>query len=200
MIPAHLAAYPWYAHHQAWLRDQGLPHHQPSAATVPARAYLHGAHLRFARLTCAYLTGVYLGGANMRGAYLGVTDLTGAYLTDTILDPAAPCPAITDEQIAAAGLTLRVVRGRERLYGRRSARPLYYGTTDYTRQGWHRAPWFSVDPGSPCHPGIYLGGTHPAERGVTEWVSVWCYRDEAVYCGAEYGCRARRVYSLGGVE
>jgi hypothetical protein len=48
-IPAHLAAYPWYAPHQAWLAACGCtPRHESTA--VAMHAYLAGADLRGANL------------------------------------------------------------------------------------------------------------------------------------------------------
>ena len=62
-IPPHLAALPWYAPHQAWLRaTYGALIHDPGEA-VAARANLRGAYLTGANLTGANLTGAYLTGA-----------------------------------------------------------------------------------------------------------------------------------------
>jgi len=75
-IPPHLAALPWYAPHQAWLRaTYGALIHDPGEA-VAARADLRGANFHGADLTGANLTGANLTGANLTGA-----NLTGAYLT-----------------------------------------------------------------------------------------------------------------------
>ena len=62
-IPPHLAALPWYAPHQAWLRaTYGALIHDPGEA-VAARADLRGANFHGADLTGANLTGAYLTGA-----------------------------------------------------------------------------------------------------------------------------------------
>ena len=64
MIPEHLAVYPWYAPHQAYLvQTHGYARHAPPEGTVAQRASLYGANL-----TGANLTGANLSGANLTGA------------------------------------------------------------------------------------------------------------------------------------
>ena len=72
---AHLYKYEWYAPHQAWLAEQGLPHHDPRGAK-PKRADLYSANLRFTDLRDANLS--Y---ANLRYANLRFTDLRDANLS-----------------------------------------------------------------------------------------------------------------------
>ena len=159
-------------------------------------ADLRGADLTMADLRGAYLTMADLRGANLRWAYLYRADLTMADLVGTILDPDAPCPPLPDAAtLAVAGLTLRRVRGRDRVYGLRSARSLHVGATDYRPGRWHTAPCLSVDAATECHPGIYLGGSAGA-RGDGPQVEVWSYADETVYISARKGARARRVWVL----
>ena len=133
---------------------------------------------------------------DLGGASLGGANLTGANLSGTCLDRRVPIPRITDEQILAANLQSRLVRGRERLYGRRTSRSLYFGAGNYTVPGWHRAVALSVDRSTKCHPGIYLGGSDVAGRD--DLVTAWCYRDEAVYVSPAKGVRTRRLWSVGG--
>ena len=79
-IPPHLAAYPWYAPHQAWLRERySFCRHDPGAA-LAARADLTGADLSGADLTDANLSWSNLTGADLSGADLARADLTGADL------------------------------------------------------------------------------------------------------------------------
>jgi len=75
-IPPHLAAYPWYAPHLAWLAD---PDTGARADLTGAR--LTGADLSGADLTGARLTGADLSGARLTDARLTDADLTGARLT-----------------------------------------------------------------------------------------------------------------------
>jgi hypothetical protein len=78
-IPAHLAAYPWYAPHQAWLAACGCtPRHESTA--VAMHAYLAGADLRGADLRGADLRDADLTRADLRDADLRDADLTHAYL------------------------------------------------------------------------------------------------------------------------
>ena len=84
-IPVHLAAYPWYALHQAWLRERDIQTRHDPGSGSPARAILTGAiltgaNLTFADLARADLTGADLTGADLTGADLAGADLTGADL------------------------------------------------------------------------------------------------------------------------
>lgn len=131
-IPAHLTGYAWYAPHQAWLRDRGLPHHDPGDAeperanlaganltdanlagadlqdanlwcAILADAILTGAYLRGANLAGADLTGVDLRNANLAGAILAAADLRGAYLQDASLRDASLTGAdLTDANLQDA--------------------------------------------------------------------------------------------------
>ena len=98
MIPTHLAHLPWYAPHQAWLRESGhaTTHDPADAVAVRAdlrwadltKAYLSGAVLTGAVLTGAYLSGANLRWADLRRAYLSGADLSGAVLTGADLSGA----------------------------------------------------------------------------------------------------------------
>ena len=155
-----------------------------------AGASLHGAYLTWANLTRADLTR-----ANLARADLTEANLTEADLTGTCLDPAAPCPPLPDAAtLAQGGLTLRRVRGRDRVYGSRTADSQHVGSHDYRPRRWHVAPWFSVDASTECHPGIYLGGTGYRDQARVE---CWAYADETVWISATKGARARRIYVTG---
>jgi hypothetical protein len=106
-IPTHLASFPWYAPHLAWLRSIGYATlHDPGDAAAK-RAYLTRANLTDANLTGAYLTRANLTDANLTradltyanltdanltGADLTYADLTGAYRPDC---PCGSCPPAT---------------------------------------------------------------------------------------------------------
>ena len=98
-IPAHLADYPWYAPHQAWLRDEGAEtYHDPGAAAAErARldraslvcADLDGCILDRASLVDAILDHARLDGSSLDGARLDRASLIGARLDGCILDRAS---------------------------------------------------------------------------------------------------------------
>lgn len=147
----HLYLHTWYARHQAWLRACGVAHHDPRGASPACAdlrcanlrgASLRGANLAGANLTSVNLTGASLAGAklahaklvraNLAGTSLAGADLAGADLAGTCLDPYAPAPPCTDEQLNAAHLEPRRVRGRDRVYGWRTATSVHVGTHEYT--------------------------------------------------------------------
>jgi len=222
--PENLKKLAWYLPHQEWcLALYGYCRHDPeSAEQVRAdlrSANLHGAYLHGANLRGAYLRGANLHGANLRYAYLRDTDLSGANLRDadllgaylggaslngaylsganlggSALDPQAPIPPITDDQIEQAGLRAEVVGGAEWLIGSRSRRSRHVGSTDYSDPGEYRAPWFSVDQHTQCHPGIYLGGS-PNEWG-GDVVEARCLRGDALFISARKGIRCRVLVRL----
>jgi len=105
-IPTHLRQYAWYAPHQAWLRDQGLAHHDPGDAS-PKRAVLVEADLRGANLEGADLRDADLRGANLRGANLVEADLRGANLEGADLTGANLVEAV----LWGANLTRAVLWG-----------------------------------------------------------------------------------------
>ena len=78
-IPPHLAAYPWYAPHLAWLVESKLTvRHVAPDGTVAVRANLADAYLARANLTGADLAGANLAGADLTGANLAGAFLAGA--------------------------------------------------------------------------------------------------------------------------
>jgi len=172
----------------AYLRDTDL-----SGANL-RDADLLGAYLGGANLHDADLSGASLGGANLNGASLNGAYLSGANLGGSALDPQAPIPPITDDQIEQAGLRAEVVGGAEWLIGSRSRRSRHVGSTDYSDPGEYRAPWFSVDQHTQCHPGIYLGGS-PNEWG-GDVVEARCLRGDALFISARKGIRCRVLVRL----
>ena len=91
---AHLYKFDWYAPHQAWLAEQGLPHHDPRGAK-PERANLrftdlryvdlHSANLRYTELYSADLRFTDLRDANLSCADLRYANLGFASLRDADL-------------------------------------------------------------------------------------------------------------------
>ena len=80
----HLYKYEWYAPHQAWLAEQGLPHHDPRRAK-PKRADLNSADLNSANLRSANLRSANLSYANLHSADLRFVTLCSADLRHTNL-------------------------------------------------------------------------------------------------------------------
>ena len=144
-------------------------------------ADLSGANLRSADLSGAYLRGADLSGANLLGANLRSADLSG-----TCLDPDAQTQTIPDAAIAAAGLAI----DGQWVTGRRTARSLHCGATEYLPGSAHVAPWFSTA-ATACHPGLYLAG---AEWLATQYpdeptVEVRCLRADLLHAGDKWRCR-----------
>ena len=189
-IPPHLATLPWYAPHQAWLRDHGLPHHDPGDAE-PKRA----------DLSHAYLSRANLSHANLLRADLYEADLYGADLSGTVLDPESPIPPADPDVLRSRGLDVRLVRGRWRVYGWRSRTSRTVPGTTYTPRRWVRAHALSRCPETDCHPGVYLTSRDDAlsrwcDGDEGELVRVWAYLDEVVVTPTKQ--RAFRLYVLGG--
>ena len=128
-----------------------------------------------------------LGGvrADLRGA-----DLSGARLSGTCLDPEASVPAISDDAILCAGLTI----DGQWVLGRRTARSQHCGATEYLPGSAHVAPWLSVDGATGCHPGLYLASADQvsSQYPAATTVEVRCLRSELVHAGDKW--RARRLW------
>jgi hypothetical protein len=155
-----------------------------------------GANLWGANLRRADLSGADLSGADLSQASLTGANLTGADLTNTCLDPDAPLPVLTDEEITAAGLEIR----GEHVWGYRTTRSLHVGSQWYTpRPEPYVAPWFSVDTTTECHPGIYIDSREGILRHLAHYnlplntplVRAYCRRDELVHASK---WRAKRVW------
>jgi hypothetical protein len=196
------------AKHSRWLAGDGGSRANLTRANL-AGADLRSADLRSADLRSANLTGAYMTRANLAGAdltranlagadlrsadltraYLTGADLTRANLTCTCLDPDAPIPSITDEEIIAAGM---VVDG-DLVRGHRTARSQHCGVSDYSCPGEYTAPVLSVAP-TACHPGIYMAGREWLERqypGIP-LVACHCLRAELYHVGDKW--RAKRIW------
>lgn len=169
------------------------------------RANLSEANLSEADLTGAYLTDANLSEANLRGANLTGAYLARAYLTDanlsgTILDPGAGMEYPTRTNARRAGFEIEGQDG-EYLVGWRTRHSTNYGSTDYAPGTIHRAPWFSVDQSTACHPGLYLW---PTREQAEEWelvpgggdgvVRVACLRRETMEAGGKW--RTKRLLVL----
>ena len=82
-IPAHLAVYPWYAPHCAYVRQvYGYSRHAVPDGALACRADLSRADLSDAALRGADLSRADLRGADLRRADLSDADLCGADLRD----------------------------------------------------------------------------------------------------------------------
>jgi hypothetical protein len=165
-------------------------------------AHLYGADLRGADLRGADLRGANLYGANLRGADLNRADLSKtnlkradlreADLSETCLSPTATLETPTLTEISEAGLT----NDGEYVYGYRTLESQHCGNTTYT-PGEHKAPYFSVDRNTPCHPGIYFATrdwlfTH--DYSLVSLVIVRARINETVHAGDKW--RARRIWVL----
>lgn len=188
-IPDHLAPYPWYAPHQAWLRENGYPHHDPGDAS-PARALLVGASLDDASLDDASLDGASLDRARLNGASLDKASLVGASLDKasldgTCLDPQAPIPDAT-QALVAAGLA---PDADGYVFAWRTRTSRCCGTTTYL-PGEYVAPVFSVSP-TDCHPGLYFASREWLDRGhrFAPLVQVRVHVSDIHAAGAKFRCR-----------
>lgn len=161
-----------------------------------SRARLSGAHLVGADLTGADLSGADLSGADLSRAQLMGTDLSGANLSRTALDTSAPIPDAT-AALTVAGIA---VRGGI-VYAYRTARSTHAAEGDYETPGEYVAPWFSVDPLTDCHPGLYLASRDWLEREYPGCPLVGVRaRVEDVLATVGGKFRARRFTSMGMVR
>jgi hypothetical protein len=99
-MPPHLAAFPWYAAHQAWVRKAfGWCRHDPGESRAECAnlrgADLYGASLRGANLYGADMRGADLRGANLYGADMRGADLRGADLRGADLSRARGIASIS---------------------------------------------------------------------------------------------------------
>ena len=106
------------------------------------------------------------------------------------MDPAAPVPELTDEEIHEAGLDAR----GEYVWGWRTAQSQHYNKTHYELGGCYEASWFSIGPGrGGCHPGIYLAGKAWLKACYGgPLVRCYCRRGELVHDGDKW--RAKRLW------
>jgi hypothetical protein len=151
-------------------------------------ANLSGADLRYAILEGAILKDAYLWGANLQNAYLWGANLLGANLDKTCLDPKAKLPRLLIEDIKAAGFK---VKGKL-VYGWRTQRSQHCGSQEYVPGRCHKAPAFSVDTNTPCHPGIYLASKDWLEKEYDKdikLVQCFCRKDELVCAENKWRCK-----------
>ena len=162
------------------------------------RANLTNAHLTRANLTNAHLfkanlAEANLAGADLTGANLAGADLTNANLTGTCLDPEAPVPGLSDEEILRAGLEI----DGDLVYGWRTKISIHCGDTTYEPGKCYEAPWFSVCQETSCHPGIYLTSEEwlDYKYGERSRVRCYCRRDELIHAGDKWRCK--RLWVVG---
>ena len=151
---------------------------------------LQRANLLWANLQDANLQDAYLQWANLQGAYLLGANLQGANLSGTCLDPLAPIPPISDEDLTRSGL---VIDG-DIIRGWRTSQSQHCGSTVYAPSpDPYVAPAFSVAP-TDCHPGIYLAGQAWLEQNYSgaEIVPCHCLRSELHMAGGKF--RAKRLW------
>jgi uncharacterized protein YjbI with pentapeptide repeats len=132
-------------------------------------ALMFGADLSWANLSYANLEK-----ADLRHTVLAHTILDGANLRGTVLDPLAPMPEVSDEELLAEGFHLR----GDRVYGWRTAVSTMSGEA-YVPGTTVRAPYFSLDVSTCCHPGIYLAGL--------DWLRTFYPREPLVYVSCRRG-------------
>ena len=156
-----------------------------------SEANLYGADLPRADLSEANLSKSSLSGANLSGADLSEANLPGADLYETCLDPNATMEKPTPAEISNAGLTDDGIH----IYGYRTAESRFRGNTTYT-PGLHKAPYFSVDRNTFCHPGIYFASREWLRNNNYEGKIVRCRAriDETVHAGNKW--RAKRIWVL----
>jgi hypothetical protein len=156
-------------------------------------ANLEGADLFSADLSGAKLQGADLSGANLRyanlsGANLKGARLSGANLDKTCLDPKAKLPRLLIRDVKAAGLE---VKGKL-IYGWRTQRSQHCGSQEYVPGDCHKAPVFSVDKDTSCHPGIYLASKDWLEKEYgkdIKLVRCFCRKDEFIHAGNKWRCK-----------
>ena len=111
---------------------------------------LYRANLYLANLYLANLTRADLTDANLTGANLTLADLTG-----TCLDPAN----VLDADAARDALEKRGIRvnAHGTYIAYRTFQSVYIGDNVYQLGHTYKAPWFSTNGDTECHPGLYLG-------------------------------------------
>ena len=140
-------------------------------------ANLRGANLRRANLCRANLCDANLRDANLRdanlcGANLRGADLRGANLRGTAL---ASCPSPYDWAVDN-GCDLRVADGRILALASRTRGQPQMGGPQYEIGKLYTAPYFSREPSTDCHPGLYIAGGAECvlnENGTRMLVACW---------------------------
>jgi hypothetical protein len=193
------------ANHKLWLEGKGGKKASLQGASLQGAslqgASLQGADLRDADLKGASLERVELYGANLQDANLQDanlygTNLQGANLQGTCLDPNAPVPPISDQDLLDAGFEIQGVGEAEYVVGWRTKHSKFVGDTIYKSGKEYTAPHFSVCTLTDCHPGLYLAGVAylDAYYKWAERVQVKCLRSELVKARDKF--RAKRLWVL----
>jgi Pentapeptide repeats (8 copies) len=121
---------------------------------------LRSADLRSADLSRADLVGADLSRANLRSANLSRANLGGANLGKTCLDPNTTVPDTRQTLFAAFELQ----EDSRYLIGYRTDKSVYTSDNTYEPGKTYTAPFFSVDPNTSCHPGLYFSTLDEALR------------------------------------
>jgi hypothetical protein len=128
---------------------------------------------------------------NLQGANLRSANLEG-----TCLDPSAPVPPISDQDLLDAGFEIQGEGEVEYVVGWRTKYSQHVGSNTYESGKEYTAPHFSVCTYTDCHPGLYLAGIAylDAYYKRAERVQVKCLRSELVKAGDKF--RAKRLWVL----
>jgi len=148
-------------------------------------AYLSGADLSGADLCDADLCYAYLRDANLRDANLRDANLCGANLRDADLRGAKLENTCLDtinspyDWAISSGCDLRVCSGRVLVLASRTRNSPVMGGNGYIDGKLYKAPFFSRDPVTDCHPGLYIeGGPAILLCNSGERLLVACWLDE----------------------
>jgi hypothetical protein len=136
-------------------------------------ANLYGANLSWANLYGANLSGADLSGANLSGANLSGANLSRADLSGTCLAAfSTPFDWVSSEYCE-----MRCIGHRTLVLALRTRNQPHMKGASYKLSRLYRAPHFSRDPATECHPGLYIEtGPHRATNiapGNRLLVAVW---------------------------
>jgi hypothetical protein len=157
--------------HAKWLRGDGGSRAYLSGANLSranlSRATLYGADLSGANLSRANLSRATLYGADLSRADLSGADLSGADLSGANLSGADLSGANLYGTCLAAFSTpfdwastehceMRCIDNRTLVLALRTRNQPHMGGASYKLSRLYRAPHFSRDPATACHPGLYI--------------------------------------------
>ena len=80
------------------------------------------------------------------------------------------------------------------VWGYRTQRSVFCGSTYYQSGYQYTAPVFSVDQNTSCHPGRYLTSLAVALTYEQPLVRVYCRRDELIHACGKWRCKRLWVY------
>jgi len=109
-------------------------------------------------------------------------------LYGTILDPNKTFDPPSIHALNVAGLNL--FNGK--VYGYRTLKSRHFGSTEYVpRDEPYKAPYFSTDKETACHPGIYLAGIKYLnyEYGDGFYARVYCLHNEMIQAADKFRCK-----------